>query len=255
FVLGESRGEPLEVVGQVRNFMVNESIHAARFIGDRGFVITFRFVDPLFTFDLSDPQAPRQVGELEVPGVSTYLHPYGADQLIGVGRRAEQQAWRSDLQLQLFDVSTLATPQVLDTVVIGEPDQWSWSIAAVNPHAFTLFGDVLSLPVGISSGNYYDALSGFLVYRMDPAGGFTPIGRVDHKQEDDGSGSGCPPVNDGSTAPCSTFAPVRFNAPLRSVVLEEVSGRTVLYTLSEGFLKADAVGDTLTPIQAVPLAQ
>jgi hypothetical protein len=256
YVLGEARGEPLEVVGQVRDFMVNESIHAARFIGDRGFVITFRFVDPLFTFDLSDPQAPQQVGELEVPGVSTYLHPYGADQLIGVGRRADPfGAWRSDLQLQLFDVSTLAAPQVLDTELIGEPEQWSWSIAAVEPHALTLFGTVLSVPVSISSGNHYDALSGFLVYRMAPASGFTPIGRVDHKQEDDGTGTGCPPVTDGSQPPCSTFAPVRFTHPLRSVVLEETSGRTVLYTLSDAFLKGDAVGDTLTPIRSVPLAE
>ena len=53
--------------------------------GDTGFVVTFRQVDPLYTLDLSDPRAPRVVGELKVPGYSAYLHPVGDGLLLGVG--------------------------------------------------------------------------------------------------------------------------------------------------------------------------
>ena len=61
----------LSVTGHIGEIAVTERIYAARFIGDKGFLVTFRQVDPLFTLDLSDPAAPRIVGELKIPGFST----------------------------------------------------------------------------------------------------------------------------------------------------------------------------------------
>ena len=46
--------------------------------------MTFQNTDPLWTIDLSDVTNPRFVGELQVPGVSTYIHPLG-DQLLTIG--------------------------------------------------------------------------------------------------------------------------------------------------------------------------
>ena len=64
-------------VGSVTGLGKSERIYAVRFMGDRGYVVTFRQIDPLYTLDLSDPTAPKVVGELKIPGYSAYLHPVG----------------------------------------------------------------------------------------------------------------------------------------------------------------------------------
>jgi uncharacterized secreted protein with C-terminal beta-propeller domain len=83
-VLGQSGGK-LEPRGQSEELAKGERIYSSRFIGDRGFVVTFRQVDPLYTFDLSNPAAPRKVGELKIPGFSTYIHPLDANNLLTIG--------------------------------------------------------------------------------------------------------------------------------------------------------------------------
>ena len=47
----------------------NESIFAVRFIGDKGYVVTFEQTDPFLIVELSDPTDPHVVGELEVSRV------------------------------------------------------------------------------------------------------------------------------------------------------------------------------------------
>ena len=44
-----------------------ERIYAVRFIGDVGYVVTFRQTDPLYTVDLSDPASPRVARRAEDP--------------------------------------------------------------------------------------------------------------------------------------------------------------------------------------------
>jgi inhibitor of cysteine peptidase len=34
----------------------------------RGYVVTFRQIDPLFVLDLQDAKAPKVLGELKIPG-------------------------------------------------------------------------------------------------------------------------------------------------------------------------------------------
>ena len=58
FVLTQAQGT-LDIIGSLENLAPGESTYAVEFIGDRGFVCTFRQVDPLFALDLSDPTAPR----------------------------------------------------------------------------------------------------------------------------------------------------------------------------------------------------
>ena len=84
-----------------------------RFIGDTGYVVTFRQTDPLYTVDLSDPENPRVRGELKMLGYSAYLHPVGDDLLLGVGQDATEQGRRLGTQLSLFDVSDPRRPERL----------------------------------------------------------------------------------------------------------------------------------------------
>ena len=47
--------------------------------------MTFMNIDPLWVLDLSDPYNPAILGELHVPGVSTYIHPVDDDNLLTIG--------------------------------------------------------------------------------------------------------------------------------------------------------------------------
>ena len=104
------RDRRLVEVGRVGGLGHGEQIHGVRFIGDAGYVVTFRQVDPLYVVDLSDPGQPRVRGELKMLGYSAYLHPVGDDLLLGVGQDATEQGRRLGTQLSLFDVSDPTRP-------------------------------------------------------------------------------------------------------------------------------------------------
>ncbi len=97
----------LAKLGQISGLGKGERIFAVRMFGDRGYVVTYRQVDPLFTLDLADPARPTLKGELELPGFSSYLHPISGDRLIGVGTSAN-----GGVQLSEFDVSDLTAPKL-----------------------------------------------------------------------------------------------------------------------------------------------
>jgi hypothetical protein len=124
-------GEALVEVGAVTGLGIGEQIQAVRFLGDVGYVVTFRRVDPLYVLDLSDPTAPAMTGELKIPGYSTYLHPVGEDRLLAIGFAGDEGGLDGDMQLSLFDVSDRANPTLLSTLpLVG------WSEAAFDPHGF-----------------------------------------------------------------------------------------------------------------------
>ena len=77
--------DKLEIIGSIHNLAKDETIYSARFMGDTGYFVTYRQVDPLFSVDLSDPENPKILGELKIPGFSEYLHPYGDGKLLGMG--------------------------------------------------------------------------------------------------------------------------------------------------------------------------
>ena len=89
-----------------------ERIYGVRFMGERGYIVTFRQTDPLYTLDLSNPTAPRVAGQLKIPGYSAYLHPVGENQLLGVGREG------TAVKTSLFDVSNLAAPTEVTKLLI-----------------------------------------------------------------------------------------------------------------------------------------
>lgn len=113
--------EELEIVGQIKNLAPEETVYSARFMGDTGYFVTFRQIDPLFSVDLSDPENPQIIGELKIPGFSEYLHPYGEGLLLGIGMDVDEEAVTTDgVKLSMFDISDPADVRETDTFVIED---------------------------------------------------------------------------------------------------------------------------------------
>jgi inhibitor of cysteine peptidase len=113
----------LNIVGSLEDLAPGETIYSARFIGERGYLVTFKQVDPLFVIDLSDPSHPRELGYLKVTGYSDYLHPYDENHIIGIGKEttdAGEFAWYQGVKISLFDVTDVGNPQEIDKLEIGD---------------------------------------------------------------------------------------------------------------------------------------
>ena len=142
--------DALPQTGQLTGLGPTESIFAVRYLGERGYVVTFRQVDPLFVLDLSDPANPTVAGELKIPGFSRYLHPLSGGLLLGVGQDADPNTGRPlGLQASLFDVSDPADPQQLARVELGDAE----SAAEFDHRAFTYHDGVAYLPARPSFSN------------------------------------------------------------------------------------------------------
>ncbi len=113
-------GDRLVQVGSVDGLGEGERVYAVRFIADRGYVVTFRQVDPLYVVDLSDPTDPRVAGELKITGYSAYLHPIGDDLLLGVGQDATDRGRVLGTQVAVFDVSDPSRPRRLAKLTVDE---------------------------------------------------------------------------------------------------------------------------------------
>ncbi|MBU2663518.1 beta-propeller domain-containing protein [Actinoplanes bogorensis] len=143
-VLAERDGKLVEV-GAAEGLGQGEKIYSVRFIGSRGYVVTFRQTDPLYSLDLSDPAKPRVTGELKITGYSAHLQPVGENRLIGIGQEADRKGVPTGLQISLFDVSDPAAPKRLDQHVVAGGQ----SEAENDPHAVLWWPatNLLVLPV------------------------------------------------------------------------------------------------------------
>jgi hypothetical protein len=186
----------LEVIGTLENLAPGESIYAARFIGPRGFLVTFKKIDPLFTLDLSDPTSPKVAGVLKVPGYSDFLHLLDANHLLAVGKDAKPDpldssfGWYQGMQLSIFDISDFSNPTLLYKQLIGV--RGTNSEALSNPKAFTFLPEKNLLAFPVSVAEYLDmnpaahgpsdygnvVFNGLYVYRVTPATGFEFLGRI-----------------------------------------------------------------------------
>ncbi len=133
-----------------------ETIQGVRFLGDKGFVVTFKQTDPLYTIDLSDPANPTKVGELEISGYSSYFHPVSDDLIMSVGMEADEEGRTQAPMIQLFDISDFSAPTLLDKVVLGDTSNSNayYYSEAVNDHkAFSYIDSdrLFALPI-----SYYD---------------------------------------------------------------------------------------------------
>ncbi len=189
----EEQGDLLAPVGEVGGLGRGEALYSARLIGDRGYAVTFRQVDPFYVLDLSDPMAPRVTGELKIPGFSTYLHPVAEHRVLGVGRAATEEGMVTGLKLSLFDTADPADPVEISTWTLDNAQ----SAAEYDHHAFQMIGSTAILPVQ----SYADGFNGAIVF--DIGDSITEVGRLSHQAPEDQPTSECRELVEGDVADTS----------------------------------------------------
>jgi inhibitor of cysteine peptidase len=178
---------------ELKNTEIRETIQSTRFLGDKAYIVTFQQKDPFFVLDMSNPTAPRVAGKLEIPGYSSYLHPYDENHVIGLGME------NSTVKLSLFDVTNVNEPKEIAKYTVQA--DYSYSEASYDPKAFLFNKDkqLLVIPVSITrfgtispslpdaggkviatpiQGGYWQ---GAYVFTLTVAGGFELKGAVAHQ--------------------------------------------------------------------------
>lgn len=179
FVMADT-GDSIEVVGAIANLGLTERIYSVRFEGDHGYVVTFRQVDPFYTLDLSNPLDPRVVGELKLPGYSSYLQEIGPGLVIGLGRDADEDGRVNGLKLTVFDTSDMANPRELSSTSLTTGSMYEWSAAEGDHHAVSWFPaqGILAVPVATYDANWNG--SNFVKVLRISSTGIESLGEVAH---------------------------------------------------------------------------
>ena len=250
----EVLGEKLQVVGKTEPVAPGENMYASRFMGDKAYLVTYQNMDPLFVIDLKDEKNPKVMGELKIPGYSTYLHPYDENHLIGIGIDTEEtivrddegkvinsRAYKTGMKMSLFDVSDINNPKELATTTIG--DSRTVSAILTNPKAllFSKEKNLLAIPVNRykdeiliqddeeSIYNNYYVGEGYFVYHID-LDGFKLKGIINHDKVESRYG---------------TYG----SKLLRGIYIDDN-----LYTVSESAIKVNKLDD-LTEIKEIKLTE
>lgn len=233
FVL-EAQGTDLEQIGAVTDLAPGETIQSTRFVGDRGYVVTFRRVDPLFVIDLADPASPSVAGELKIPGFSEYMHPLDDGHLLTIGRDGEEDGTVTGLALQIFDVTNASAPALLHKEAL-DGAKYMHSEAEYNHKAFTYYGalGVLAFPLVSFDGETGVMSSTLELFNVDIEDGFSRLGAVDHSAFFSSVPSGC--YYGGA-------------AVQRGLFIEDY-----VYSYSQGGVLVNALDDLATPVASVAL--
>lgn len=226
-------GGTLGTLGTTGGLAPGERIFAVRYIGDRGYMVTFRQIDPLFVVDLSDPVSPTVLGELELPGFSEYMQPLGDDHLLTIGQDADLEGRVRGLALRIFDVSDDANPVLAHAHLFSGH---GWSAANDDHHAFVFDAarGLLTFPYVSYEGEYRSLLE---LFSVDVDAGFSLLGEVDHTDLTM-SQCGVPPQWQCAHAP-----EIR-----RGLFIDDF-----LYSISGAGVLAHASDDLAAPVGTVPL--
>lgn len=251
----EDKGGQLEVAAAIDDIAKSEDIRSVRFDGDRGYVVTFKKTDPLFVFDLSDPRAPKTMGELKIPGFSTYMHMMDPTHLLTIGYDASDKgdfAYFTGVILQIFDVSDPKDPKLSHKETIGT--RGTSSEALTNHLAFNYFApkDLLALPMticegGDGNGNYGSEMTfnGLMVYDATVASGFSLKGKVAHpngSRTDARNGYGY------SDAGCSNWWSNASSEVKRSIIMDDW-----VFSVSNTRIKVNNLGALSTDVAEIEL--
>lgn len=172
--------DKLEEVGKVVGFAQEEKIYSVRYVEDKAYVVTFKQTDPLFVIDLSNPANPQIIGELKLPGYSTYLHPYDETHIIGFGYETKENVSRvttDGLKMVMFDVSDFSNPQVLFKINIGD-SKYTYSELLYN-HKAMLFSkekNIIAFPLNSSGSGKTNSRAA--IYGIDLEKGFSLKGEI-----------------------------------------------------------------------------
>lgn len=206
--------QDLKQLGKSDYVAKGEQMYSSRFLGDKAYFVTYRTTDPLYVVDVSVPEKPTILGELKIPGYSTYLHPYDENHLIGIGMQTKEQVIRNasgrgsstvatiiGMKMALFDVSDVNHPVQISDTVIGDSRTTS---AILTNHKALLFSkerELLAIPVNNYAEDFevqakadsytnviqaYDSRAknyiseGYFVYHLNIADGFQLKGIINH---------------------------------------------------------------------------
>ena len=263
----------LKQIGESRYLAKGETMYSARFMGDRAYLVTYKTVDPLYSIDLSDPTYPKVLGELKIPGYSTYLQPYDENHIIGFGFQTSENVYRNSygrvtttstritgMKMALFDVSDVSNPKVISEQVIGDSKTNSTILENHKALLFDKEKNLLAIPIK----NYTEDLSmsdednistatsrytrylrnrsynkiGYAVYNLDLETGFTFKGLITHDVDETKN-------NDNYTYSSFNNYSNSYISDIRGLYIDNT-----LYTVSEREIKANNL-DTLEQIKEV----
>lgn len=253
--------QEMKLKGKLENIAPGEKIYSVRFLGDRGYLVTFKTVDPLFVLDLKNPQEPKVLGELKIPGYSNYLHPFDENHIIGFGKEAieiEEPHWSGQgtvknayylgMKIALFDVSDVHNPKEKFKVEIGDrgtDSELFWNHKAL---LFNKENGLLSFPVTVydidpSTIDKNDYLTkkdprlaygqpvfqGAFVYNLSLKNGFELRGKLTHQPE-------------GNLTDLQRMNRYDYNLDISRIIYIE----DTLYTVSNNYLQANDLGSLTT---------
>ncbi|KAF0194521.1 MAG: secreted protein with C-terminal beta-propeller domain, partial [Bacillota bacterium] len=188
----------MKLSGKIEDIAPGERIYSARFMGDKGYLVTFEMVDPLFVIDLSNPQKPEILGALKIPGFSNYLHPLDENHLLGIGKDTDvmdrkdhtgkvvgQFVIEKGMKLAIFDVSDVNNPKEKYSEIIGGRGTHSEVLYNHKALLFNTQSGTLAFPVTIyESGTETNwgafEFQGAIVYKVSLTEGFDLEGKITH---------------------------------------------------------------------------
>jgi len=231
-------GSALELAGSTPPLAEGERIFSARFIGDLAYIVTFRQVDPLFAIDLGDPESPKVLGELKIPGFSDYMHPLGDGHLLTIGRDIDEVTQRDNgTALQIFDVSDPVNPSLAHKALVGE----GYSEANHNHKAFNFYADkgLLAFPFVSYQGNFSSTLE---LWDVSATDGFSRRGAVDHSDLVLDDCGGVPyPVEE-------FYYQCGYQPQISRGVFISGDDQEFIYSISHGGVRVHDVDDLATPV-------
>jgi len=180
----------LKLKGSLTWLGKTEDFKSSRYVWDKLYLVTFKQIDPFFVIDLADASKPKVLGELKIPGYSTYLHPYDDDHIIWLGYDTKENKWggtvNSGLKIDLYDVTDFNNPKQKHSLTLGE--NGSNSEALRNPRMFmwNAAKNTLLLPATLyknDADDMYkrkDYFNGLVVVNIDKDSGIKEKARITH---------------------------------------------------------------------------
>ena len=197
----------MNLKGKIEGMAPGEKIYSVRFMGDKGYVVTFKAVDPLFVIDLKNPAAPKILGALKIPGYSNYIEPYDENHIIGFGKDAVEgttkdpnginsTAYYMGMKVALFDVTDFSNPKVMYEEKIGDRGTDSEILYNHKALLFSKEKNLLAFPVTVMEAANSNSSStvpsygtftfqGAYVYNISLSNGFVLKGKITHLTQED----------------------------------------------------------------------
>ncbi len=236
----------MNLVGSLEGIAPDETIYSVRFMGDKGYMVTFKYVDPLFVIDLSDPTNPRILGKLKIPGYSDYMQMIDETHILGIGKDANElediekvhsqgaiyYTAIKGIKIAIFDVTDVEHPVEMSKFIIGDRGTDSEALTNHKAILFDKAKELLVFPVTIvenktANTDYYgteQSFQGAIVMNVSLTNGLSEKGKISHVSAEEELKRG-----------------YYYNSD--SVIRRSLFMDNVLYTFSDKMLKANNLGD------------